>query len=504
MFANLPTGSEMFSIIPQMIVAVLAMVVLLVDACAPKGTAGRAPANVSLAGLIVALVATIKIGGNDTQAVLGGMVINDHYACFFNIVFILTAIAGVMLSVEYLEREGISHGEYYALLLLTTCGMMIMAAATDLIAVFLGLEVLSIALYILAGYARERLASEEAAIKYFLLGAFASAFFLYGIALIYGATGATNLEMIRERIASSGLGQGDPLLLLGAALLIVGFGFKVAVVPFHLWPPDVYEGAPTTVTAFMSVGAKAAGFAAFLRVFMGGLHELSDQSAEVLAALAALTMIVGNVVAISQRNIKRMLAYSSIAHAGYLLVGLAAAVKGAGMDRPNSGVPAVLFYTLGYLVMTMGAFGVVIAFRKRGEEVLEMNDYAGLGFRYPALGAAMTVFMVSLAGLPPTVGFLGKLYLFSAALDAGYTWLVVIAVLTSVVSVYYYLRVIVMMYMSPPETEAEPTEILSSSYLHIAVALTALATLLLGLLPTGILDMANDAWQGIARQIAAR
>jgi NADH-quinone oxidoreductase subunit N len=249
----------------------------------------------------------------------------------------------------------------------------------------------------------------------------------------------------------------------------------------------------------MSVGAKAAGFAAFLRVFLNGLPVLSEQSAQVLAALAALTMIVGNVVAISQRNIKRLLAYSSIAHAGYLLVGLVAAVRGV-----PGGVPSVLFYSLGYMAMNLGAFAIVIAFRKRGEEVLELNDYAGLGFRYPALGAAMTLFMVSLAGLPPTVGFLGKLYLFSAAIDAGYTWLVVLAVLTSVVSVYYYLRVTVMMYMSPPETEQEPTEASPSGYLHVAVALTAIATLLLGLLPTGILEMANAAWQGISQQIAAR
>jgi NADH-quinone oxidoreductase subunit N len=506
MLIDLPQGSELLSILPQLVVAALAMIVLLVDACAPKGNAGRAPATVSLIGLIVALVVTLGMGATDSQPVLGGMVISDRYTQFFNIVFLLTAIVAVLLSVEYLEREGISHGEYYALLLLTTVGMMIMAAATDLIAVFLGLEVLSISLYILAGYARERLASEEAAMKYFLLGAFASAFFLYGVALIYGATGApsgpagaTSLEAIRDQITQRGLGPGDPLLMAGAALLIVGFCFKVAIVPFHLWTPDVYEGAPTTVTAFMSVGAKAAGFAAFLRVFLTALPVLAEQSAQVLAVLAALTMIVGNVVAISQRNLKRMLAYSSIAHAGYILVGLVAAVKGAA-----GGLPAVLFYTLGYMVMNLGAFGVIIAFRKRGEEVLEMDQYAGLGFRYPALGAAMTLFMISLAGLPPSVGFLGKLYLFSAALDAGYTWLVVIGVLTSVVSVYYYLRVTVMMYMSAPETEAEPTQVSPSSYLHLAVGLTALATLLLGLLPSGILDMATAAWQGLTQHVALR
>jgi NADH-quinone oxidoreductase subunit N len=405
----------------------------------------------------------------------------------------------VLLSMDYLEREGISHGEYYALLLLTTSGMMVMAAATDLIAIFLGLEVLSISLYILSGYARERLASEEAAMKYFLLGAFASAFFLYGVALVYGATGATSLDAIRDRITQQGLGPGDPLLLMGTALLLVGFGFKVAIVPFHVWTPDVYEGAPTTVTAFMSVGAKAAGFAAFLRVFLKALPVLAEPSAQALAVLAAVTMIVGNVVAISQRNLKRMLAYSSIAHAGYILMGLVAAVKHA-----PGGVPAVLFYMLGYMVMQLGAFGVIIAFRRRGEEVLELNDYAGLGFRYPALGAMMTIFMISLAGLPPTVGFLGKLYLFSAALDAGYTWLVVIAVLTSVVSVYYYLAVIVRMYMAPAEAAGASAEAVSSAPLYVALALTAFATLILGILPSGILNMAAAAWEGLSQHIALR
>jgi NADH-quinone oxidoreductase subunit N len=495
---NLPSAIEILSTVPQLMVAVLAMIVLLIDACSRKG-AGRWPANVSLVGLVATLAVTIGMSGHDTQPVLGGMVIADGFAQFLNVLFILTAIVGVMLSVEYLEREGISHGEYYALLLLATCGMMIMAGATDLIAVFLGLEVMSIALYVLAGYARERLVSEEAALKYFLLGAFASAFFLYGIALLYGATGATNLQAIRESISSKGLGQGDPLLMMGAALLVVGFGFKVAVVPFHVWTPDVYEGAPTTVTAFMSVGAKLAGFAAFARVFLEGLPVLAEQSAEVMAALAALTMIVGNVVAISQRNIKRMLAYSSIAHAGYLLIGLVAAIKGS-----SSGVPAVLFYSLAYLVMNMGAFAVVIALRKRGEEVLEMSDYAGLGFRFPWLGALMTVFMVSLAGLPPTAGFLGKLYLFQAALGTGYTWLVVIGVLTSVVSVYYYLRVTVMMYMAPAASDEEPAELVPSSYLRLALGLTVLATLLLGVLPAGVLDLAAAAWEGMAQQVAAR
>jgi NADH-quinone oxidoreductase subunit N len=297
-------------------------------------------------------------------------------------------------------------------------------------------------------------------------------------------------------------GGVSPLLLAGAALLVVGFGFKVAVVPFHIWTPDVYEGAPTSVTAFMSVGAKAAGFAAFLRVFSVALPGLSLESAKVMAILAALTMIVGNFVAVAQKNIKRMLAYSSIAHAGYIMVGLVAAMSPKPAVRGDA-IGAVLFYTLAYTVTNLGAFAVVLAFRRQGEEVLEFDDYAGLGLKYPALGAAMTLFMVSLAGLPPTAGFLGKLYLFRAALGAGRTGLVIIGVLTSVVSFYYYLAVIVRMYMASPSAATERTEAVRDGHLSLALVLAALGTLWLGIWPGWALAPAQTAWhafqQGIAR-----
>jgi NADH-quinone oxidoreductase subunit N len=493
-----PSATDIIAILPQCIVAVLAMIVLVADAAAPR-MSKRALANFTVLGLLVALVVQV-IQQPGLEPVFQKMVAADDYARYFNLVFLVGAIISVLLSVDYLEREQISHGEYYALVLLTTAGMMIMAAATDLIVVFLGLEVLSISLYILAGYARERLISEEAAMKYFLLGAFASAFFLYGVALVYGATRSHNLLDIAVQVKNNG---ASPLLLAGAALLIVGFGFKVAVVPFHVWTPDVYEGAPTSVTAFMSVGAKAAGFAAFLRVFAVALPSLGMESAKIIAIISALTMVVGNFVAVAQKNIKRMLAYSSIAHAGYIMMGMVAAIS-PGKDATRAdAIGAVLFYTLAYTVTNLGAFAVVMAFRRQGEEVLELDDYAGLGLKYPALGAAMTLFMVSLAGLPPTAGFLGKLYLFRAALGAERTGLVIVGVLTSVVSFYYYLAVIVRMYMAAPTPATEKTEAVPDAHLALALALTAVGTLWLGIWPAWTLGPAQNAWhafqQGIAR-----
>jgi NADH-quinone oxidoreductase subunit N len=502
----LPDNPDLRVIVPQALVTALAMVVLLADVMRPRMAKARL-ADISVVGLLVIMLVTALVKPEVPSPAFSGMLITDGYSQFFNLLFLGAALLSVLLSVDYLEQEGISHGEYYALILLTTVGMMIMASATDLIAVFLGLEVLSIALYILSGYAREKLVSEESAMKYFLLGAFASALFLYGVALLYGATGATNLQAIAASLSGTATDAGSrALLLAGTALLIVGFGFKVAVVPFHVWTPDVYEGAPTTVTAFMSVGAKGAGFAAFLRVFMDSLGSVRPQAAAILAALAALTMILGNVAAIAQSNIKRLLAYSSIAHAGYLMVGLTAAVLGA-----RGGVPAVLFYAFAYTVTNLGAFGVVLALRRRGEEVLVVDDYAGLGFKYPALGALMSLFMLSLAGIPPTVGFLGKLTLFSAALELGgrtqgspLLWLVVLGVLTSVVSVYYYLRVIVVMYMAPADARTEETRRAGSPYLHVALGLTGLATLLFGILPSGVLQSAVAAFESFQQQIASR
>jgi len=494
--------ADMKTISPQLLVIVLGMVVLVADAVWPKMNK-RGLANFCLLGLVLAGLLVVWTWPDNPATVrpaFYGMVVADAYTGFFNLVFLIGSGISILLSVDFLEREGISHGEYYALLLFTTSGMMVMAAAVNLIAVFLGLEILSISLYVMAGYQRDKLISEEAALKYFLLGAFSSAFFLYGIALTYGAGQSLNLSEIHARIATLGEGTPNYLLLAGVSLMLVGFGFKVAVVPFHIWTPDVYEGAPTAVTAFMSFGAKAAGFAAFMRVLALAFptQTLSEEISAVISSLAILTMVVGNVVAIAQTNIKRMLAYSSIAHAGYILVGIFAAVRNPAGD----GLASVLFYTIVYTFTNLGAFGVVLALRRRGEEVLTIDDLSGLGYRYPALGVLMALFMLSLAGLPPTAGFFGKLYLFRALLDLkegqAMPWLAVIAVLTTVVSFYYYLGVVTNMYMRPArEEDLEQTEYAGGGHLGLALALTAAGTLLLGIVPASVLQLAHRALEGI-------
>jgi NADH-quinone oxidoreductase subunit N len=359
---------------------------------------------------------------------------------------------------------------------------MFMASATDLIIVFLGLETFSISIYVLAGFFRTQPKSIESSLKYFLLGSFSAGFLLYGIALIYGATGTTNIKGIYEFLHRTPT-LSNPLLLVGMGLLIVGFGFKVASVPFHMWTPDVYEGAPTSITAFMSVGPKAAGFAAFLRVFLYAFSSLQADWVWILWVLAVLTMTLGNVVAIAQKNIKRMLAYSSIAHAGYILVALVAA--------DELGTASVLYYILAYAFMNLGAFGVIILYGKRGEENINLSDYSGLASKYPLLAAVMALFMFSLAGIPPTAGFVGKFYIFSAAVKAGYLGLAIIGVLNSALSVYFYLRVTVMMYMRNPEKEW--TGLNPSPAMVVALIIAAFGTLQIGITPSHYLNLAKQS-----------
>ena len=435
-----------------------------------------------IVGLVVTAVASITLW-NQPESGFGGAMALDRYAIFFNLLFCLAAGLTLLMSMNYLEQTEIRVGDYYTLVLFATVGMVLMAAATDLIVIFLGLEVMSLAVYVLAGIWRQQQRSTEAALKYFLLGAFATGFLLFGIALLYGATGSTALSAIAGQIAKAS-GDQRMLLLIGMGLLLVGFGFKVAAVPFHAWTPDVYEGAPTSITALMAVGVKAAAFAAFARVFMHGLAGLATDWTQVLWVVAALTMTVGNVIAVLQQNIKRMLAYSSIAHAGYLLVGMVAGGDGGG--------GAILFYLLAYTLMNLGAFGVVMALGKRGEPNELLDDYAGVGFRQPFLGFTMTVFMLSLAGVPPLVGFAGKYFLFAAAVKAGYVGLVVIAVLNSVVSVYYYIGVIVKMYMTEGQVDVPvPT---SRPYLFATMLLTAAGTVLLGVFPSSAFEIARQAF----------
>jgi NADH-quinone oxidoreductase subunit N len=431
----------------------------------------------ALVGLAVTLIVTAVLIGRRGSAFNGTLVL-DGYALFFDLLLLAAGILVVLMSMSYVEETGMGAGEYYALVFFALAGMIVMASAADLILIFLGLEVMSISVYILAGAWRTQLKSNEAAMKYFLLGAFATGFLLYGIALVYGATGATRLDLIAEKIAAP---LDRRLLLAGMALLLVGFGFKVAAVPFHMWTPDVYEGAPTSVTALMAVAVKTAGFAAFTRVFLHALAGMHADWAALLWVLAAATMTVGNVLALVQRNIKRMLAYSSIAHAGYILVALTA-------GGPVGGA-AALFYLLAYAWMNLGAFGVVLALGGRGEPHEQIEDYAGLGFRAPLLGAAMAVFMLSLTGIPPLAGFAAKVYVFTAAVREGYIALAVIGVLNSVISAGYYVRLLVLMYMTPGTVEVVPAG--KRPYLFTSIVFSAVVTVLLGVFPA--------IWMSLAR-----
>jgi NADH-quinone oxidoreductase subunit N len=431
----------------------------------------------------VALLLTGIQSGAPRAAFLN-MAVADSVGAFFNVTFLLIAVLTILLSASYVRREDIQAGEYYALVLFATTGFMFVAAAADLVMIFLAIETLSIATYILAGLQRQEPRSQEAAFKYFILGAFSSAFFLYGIATIYGAHGHTNLLELGRAVAETGV---SPLTFLGMGLLIVGLGFKAAVVPFHMWSPDVYEGAPTAVTAFMTAGPKAAAFAAFVRVFSQGLAApaLVQEWVPIFAVLAALTMILGNIVAIVQQNLKRMLAYSSIAHAGYALVALVA--------QSAPGVSSMLYYLIAYALMSIGSFAVLTVIATQGDERYAFDDYAGLGTTHPWLAALMTLFMFALAGFPPTAGFAGKFYIFSAAVQSGYYSLALIGVLTSVVSVVYYARVVIMMYMHEsdsalPRAPVAPTTV-------ALLALTAFGTLYLGVLPGGVLRLAEQSVQ---------
>jgi NADH-quinone oxidoreductase subunit N len=467
---------------PPLIVIATALLVLLADLVVAEK---RVLGYLALLGVVAAGVASLALWSSAPLA-FQAMAISDGYTLFFNLVFLTTAALSLLAAIDYLERKGLQRGEYYALLLFSTSGMLFMAAATDLIVVFLGLEIMSVALYILAGFNRGKLASIEAAMKYFILGAFASAFFLYGVALTYGATGTTNLAQIGTWLAGGGGIPRDPMALTGLGLLLVGFAFKVAAVPFQWWTPDVYQGAPTSVTAFMSVGAKAAGFAALLRVlFFAFSPTFAGDWRAAIAILAALTMTAGNLAALAQKDVKRMLGYSSIAHAGYILVGVAAGNA--------DGVRGVLFYLLAYAFMNVGAFAVACVVERRGEFSSTLADYAGLGRQQPLLAAAMAVFMLSLTGIPPLVGFWGKLYVFRAAVEADMTWLAILGVLNSALSAFYYLGVLVQMYMREPtpaaEGESQPAPLNLGIAIGAAVLLAALVTVALGVWPAPVAEL---------------
>jgi NADH-quinone oxidoreductase subunit N len=462
-------------LLPAAEVLVTALVVLVLDLLTGKEEKGLLLWT-GLAGLAIAAGIAVYLRGGEEGAFQDTLLL-DRFAVFFTVVFLGVAAVTMLASVEYLRETAIREGEFYVLILLSVCGMIVMAAANDLILFFLGLETMSIAVYVLTGMWRSRASASEAAMKYFLIGAFATGFLLYGIALIYGTTGSTQFAGIAAVISAGG-GSVPLLFAAGVFLLLVGLAFKVAAVPFHFWVPDVYDGAPTPVTAFMAVGVKAAAFAGWARIFLYQWSPLSGAWAPAVKALAILTMTLGNLLAITQSSVKRMLAYSSIAHAGYLLIAVVAGGEQGGQ--------ALLFYVVSYAAMTLGAFGVLIALKEGETDAETYQDFAGLGFRRPFLAMAMSLFMLSLAGFPPLTGFTGKFYLFRAAVAAGHTDLAVIGALNSLVSVFYYLRVIVMMYME--EGNAEAKTLSRAPYLYAGIIVAAIATVYLGIFPAPALD----------------
>jgi NADH-quinone oxidoreductase subunit N len=480
----MPAVLDLRPVAPAAIVAVTGLAVLLAQAFTPRGK--RSPsAALSLAGLAAALASVWMLWtGSARGAVMANAVAADELALFLEAVVVAIAAVAVLLSPSYLRANGMERGDYYALLLFSVVGMMGLVSALELVSIFVALEIMSIALYGMAGLDRRRVESQESALKYFVTGSFASAFFLYGVALVYGVSGSTQLERVQRSLAVLS-SEPSMLAVLGAAMLLVGFGFKVASVPFHMWVPDVYEGAPTPATAFMSAGVKAAAFGAFLRVFDFALPALAGRWRPLVAVLAIVTMIVGNLAALAQTNLKRMLAYSSVAHAGYVLAALVAAPVVAG--------EALLFYVVAYGAVILGAFGAIAALARDGREPVAIRDVAGLAQRRPALAAALAVFLVSLTGVPVTAGFVGKFYLFNAAVSVGATGvaLAIVGVVMSVVSAYYYLGVAVAMYMRDPVGDDDWSPVSPAS--GFALAVSVAVTLLLGVWPAPLLALARLA-----------
>ena len=467
---------ELDAIVPMLCVTLAALASMGAEAF--RGERERLPiGGLGIVGLTGAAVSSVLLWNRSATGF--GVIQADNFGLFVTLTLVAVGILTILFSAPVLERNGIPSGEYYSLVLFSIVGMMMMATASDLLVIFVALEILSLSVYVLTAIRRDNAAGTEAAFKYFLLGAFSSAFFLYGIAFTYGVTGSTKLSAVGAYLSAQAL-SSNPLILVAMALLLVGFAFKISAVPFHMWTPDAYEGAPAVVTGFMSTGVKAAAFAAFARVFLSAFEPFKADWAPVVAVIAVLTMILGTVVGVAQTNLKRMLAYSSIAHGGYLLVGLVAA--------NDVGKAAILFYLLAYSVTNLAAFGAIALLGARDRANDELRDYAGLWHTHPALAALVTVCLLSLGGLPPTAGFIGKWYIFSAAVSSGYYWLAIVGVLTSVVSVFFYLRVVVMMYMSERGSAEVPPRVAGIGM--AALALSIIAIVYLGVLPTQVLNVA--------------
>lgn len=482
-------------ILPEIIVAVAGIVVMLYDTFFPKQRV--VTGIISIVGLVLSgiVLYTMWTDGTPAPNAWGGMIAHDNLRLSFSFVFLLVSALTVLISSVWVEREDVPVGEYHCLLLFATVGMLLMASGNDLVVLFLGLETSSIATYVMAGLRKSDLRSNESSMKYFILGSFASAFLLYGMALIYGATGTTNISEIAVRIADPNF---PALLLVGGAMLIVGFGFKVATVPFHIWTPDVYEGAPTPVTAFMATGPKAAAFASFVRVFVLGFPLIAGAQASgylheswitALTIMAMLTMTVGNIAAIVQTNVKRVLAYSSIAHAGYALVGFVGAGMATSPEKRDAAIASVAFYMLTYAITNLGAFAIVNLLAQRNDRRTEFEDYNGIGFKTPVLAFSLSLFMLSLLGLPLTAGFMGKVLVFRPALEAGntlLTLLVIVAVVNTAISAYYYLRLIVVMFFRERVDEWAAPRIPAA--LTAVLVLTVLGVLYFGILSDGVIE----------------
>ncbi len=472
-------SSQFDAVIPILCVTLAGLVVLLAEAF--RGRDEKMPiGGLAIIGLVGAGIASVLLWDRNTESF--GAVTGDNFGLFVNVVLVIVGILTVVFSASTVERDRIPAGEYYAVMLFAIVGMMLMGQATDLLVIFLALETMSLAVYVLTGMRRDQQQSTEAAFKYFLLGACASSFFLYGIAFLYGTTGTTNIDELSTRIAAQSM-SGNPMILLGIGLLIVGFAFKVAAVPFHMWSPDAYEGAPAVVTGFMSTGVKAAAVAAFVRVFLKGLDPMIADWAPIIWWIAALTMVVGTVVGVAQTSLKRMLAYSSIAHGGYILAALVAGNE--------VGKAAILFYLAAYALTNLGAFGIIALLGTRERANDDLRDYAGLWHSHPALATLMTFFLLSLGGFPPTAGFIAKWYVFSAAIGSGYYGLAIIGVLSSVVSVFFYLRIVVMMYMTDRDARPVPPQISGLAMGGLVFAM--LGVLYLGVLPTRVIELAQQS-----------
>ena len=481
---------DLVLITPEIVLLVSAIVVILLDLFLQRKSL---LAVISLAGLAISFGCAVGLWCGNPQTTFNDMLTVDKFALFFKFLFLVISALVILASTDYVSKFARFQGEYYALVLLSTLGMTLLTAATELITIFVALELISISLYALVGFLKDS-KSTEASLKYMLLGAIASAILLYGMAFVFGFTGKTQLGDITQAIGTLSLTGGSASfgLLLGLILLIVGFGFKIAAFPFQMWVPDVYEGAPTPITAYLSVASKAAGFAIILRVFYSAFSVpawLSQDWAIMFAVLAAIGMTVGNIVAIPQTNIKRMLGYSSIAQAGYLILGIAAMGLATGNDI--LGQSSLIFFLTGYAATNMGAFIAIIAIsNKVGSDLIE--DYAGVGKRSPLLALALTLCLISLTGIPPTAGFMAKFYIFSAAVQHNLLWLVIIAVLNSVISAYYYLRVVKVMWLDEPKFEGS---VASSGALRLALFLACFGVLLLGVIPNYVMKLAEWAAQ---------